>query len=73
MAIKPSAIKILACLRDNRHRYVYAKELADLGSYDYRSRISELRRSGFVIVSRRVRGKACNEFRLILEAQEGAA
>lgn len=67
--MKPSAIKILTYLRNNHHRFVYAKELADLGSYDYRSRISELRRQGFVVASRRVPGKACNEFRLVMEAQ----
>jgi len=70
--MKPSALRILCCLRDNKHRFVTAKELAELGSYDYRKRLSEIRRAGFVLERRHVPGRPYSSWRIVLEAQEGA-
>ena len=70
--MKPSAERILVYLRNNRNRAVPAPEICNsCFSLDYRKRISELKREGYVITSKRVQGKPYNAYRLILEAQEG--
>lgn len=68
-AVKPSTERILLHLRRNRHRYVPSTELMDLPCIDFRKRISELRREGCVIASRRVQGKPYSEYNLVMEAQ----
>ena len=69
--MKPSTLKILSYLREHRHRFVTAKELAELGSFDYRKRLSEIRQSGIVLERRHVPGRPYSAWRIILEAQEG--
>lgn len=67
--MKPSAERILNHLRANRHRAVPSTELADLPCLDYRKRLSELRRAGFVIARKPVPGKAYAAYQLVMEAQ----
>ena len=71
--MKPSAIKILTCLMDNRHRFVTAKELLNLGSFDYRKRLSEIRREGFVLERRQVPGRPYSAWRIVMEVQRRSA
>jgi hypothetical protein len=69
--VKPSALPVLNYLRRNRTRLVPATELADNVCIDYRSRICELAREGYVFEKKWVRiGKTrCKAFRLLLEVQ----
>jgi len=69
MPIKPSAQRILDHLRRNRHRAVPSTELMDLPCIDFRKRVSELRRSGYVITTESVPGKPYGAYRLVMEAQ----
>jgi hypothetical protein len=69
--MKPSAERILLYLRRNRDRAVPSVEL--MNNYyciDFRKRISELRRDGYLITSSRVDGKPYSAYRLILEVQD---
>ena len=68
--MKPSAERILMYLRRNRDRAVPSVELVNnCYSLDYRKRISELRRQGYLITSSRVDGKPYSAYRLIMEVQ----
>ena len=70
--MKPSAERILLYLRRNRDRAVPSTELCDrCCSLDYRKRISELRKMGYIITSQPLRGRPYYAYRLVLEAQEG--
>ena len=69
--MKPSAERILLYLRSNRDRAVPSVELLNnCFCIDFRKRISELRREGYVIASSRVEGKPYNAYRLLLEVQD---
>ena len=67
--MKPSALRILDHLRRNQHRAVPSTELMDLPCIDYRKRISELRRAGYVITRQPVSGKSWSAYRLVMETQ----
>lgn len=69
--MKPQCERILAYLRRNRHRLVPATELNDNVCIDYRSRVCELAKQGYVIEKKWMKvGKTrCKAFRLILEVQ----
>lgn len=71
--MKPSAMRVLEHLRRNRDRAVPSTELMDLPCIDFRARIGELRRGGYVITRQQVPGKAYSAYRLVLEAQDGGA
>ena len=69
--MKPSAERILLYLRSNRDRAVPSTELVnECFSLDYRKRISELRREGYLITSSRVPNKPYNAYRLVMEVQD---
>jgi len=69
--MKDSAIKVLNYLRQNRHRKVSGVELGKVVCTDYRSRICELQRLGYVITKEftKVGKTRCKEFQLVLEVQ----
>jgi len=69
--MKPSAKLVFDYLLRNRHRAVPSTELADIPMLDYRKRISELRRAGYVITRQAVPGKPYMAFRLVLMGQMG--
>jgi hypothetical protein len=67
--LKPSALKILTHLRNNRHRSVPSPELMDLPCIDFGARIGDLRKAGYVITREHVPGKPYSSYRLVLEPQ----
>jgi hypothetical protein len=68
--MKPSAARILDHLRRNQHRAVPSTELCNsCFSLDYRKRIPELRREGFVITRESILGKPYSAYRLVMEVQ----
>jgi hypothetical protein len=68
--MKPSALAILEHLRRNKHRAVPSPEISrTCYSLDYRKRISELRRAGYVITRQPVPNKPYSAYRLVMEAQ----
>src|SRR3972149_5485487 len=71
LPMKDSAIKVLNYLRQNRHRKVSGVELGKVVCTDYRSRICELQRLGYVITKEftKVGKTRCKEFQLVLEVQ----
>jgi len=68
--MKDSAVRILEYLRRNQHRAVPSTELADLPCIDFRKRISELRRDGYVITRQSIPGKPYSAYRLVMEIQD---
>ena len=67
--MKASCAVVLAKLLEKRPQFTTAKELAELGSFDYRKRLSELRRMGYVIERRSIPGRPYSEWRIVMEAQ----
>lgn len=67
--LKPSAERILDHLRRNRHRAVPSTELIELPCIDYRKRISEIRKAGYVITTESVPNRPFSAYRLVMEVQ----
>lgn len=69
--MKASAAKVLAYLRQNRHREVPGWELGRNVCTDYRSRVCELNKLGGIVISKtRIPGDSHKSFQLVLEAQD---